>query len=131
MSSVEERNLERLKHWEWAWNNDVMRMVDECYAESCEIIDVRRNRTYYGRKEMKLLEEQVLAVDDSRNMTAVNFIASGAQVAVETETIWDGKHISRSSTFLTFDDQGFIVKERYYGGDPLDATKDDPRVEPK
>ena len=31
--------VERVKHWEWTWNNDVMRMVDECYAPECGATD--------------------------------------------------------------------------------------------
>ncbi|WP_424102107.1 hypothetical protein [Moorena producens] len=40
MTNVEKRNMERVKHWEWAWNNDAMRMVDECYAEDCKVYDM-------------------------------------------------------------------------------------------
>ena len=49
MGAREERNLERARHWEWTWNNDVMRMVDECYAEDCEVTDMLRGRTFHGR----------------------------------------------------------------------------------
>ena len=42
MGAREERNLERTRHWEWTWNHDVMRMVDECYAEDCEVTDMLR-----------------------------------------------------------------------------------------
>ena len=56
MGSIEERNMERVRHWVWTWNNDVMRMVDECYAEDCEVSDMLRNRTFHGREELRLIE---------------------------------------------------------------------------
>ena len=32
MKSLEERNKELVKKWEWTWNNDVMRMVAVSYT---------------------------------------------------------------------------------------------------
>ena len=128
MSSVEERNMERVKHWEWTWNNDVMRMVDECYAENCEATDMRRNRTYYGREELRLIEKQMMAGDASRRLTVVNMVAAGDTVAIELESSYaGGEHTEKSCVFLTFDDNGFILTDHSYGSDPTGIAENDPR----
>ena len=40
MNEVEKRNVERVKFWAWTWNNAVDRMVDECYAQNCEVVNM-------------------------------------------------------------------------------------------
>ena len=128
MSSIEERNMERVKHWEWTWNNDVMRMVDECYADNCEVTDMRRNRTYYGREELRLIEKQMKAADASRRLTVVNMVAAGNAVAIELESSFaDGKHTERSCVFLAFNEDGFIITDHSYGTDPSGIAERDPR----
>ncbi|MEM9622182.1 MAG: nuclear transport factor 2 family protein [Pseudomonadota bacterium] len=124
----EKRNMERVKHWEWAWNNDVMRMVDECYAEDCEVSDMLRGRTFRGRAELRLIEEQMMQLDSSRRMTITNMVPAGNTVAVEMDASWgDGAAVVKSSVFLTFDDEGLIVVDHSYGGDPNGAAENDPR----
>ena len=128
MSSVEERNMERVKHWEWTWNNDVMRMVDECYAEDCEVTDMRRNRTFYGREELRLIEKQMKAADASRKLRVVNMVAAGDKVGIELESSFgDGKYIDRSCVFLTFNEDGLIITDHSYGSDPTGIAENDPR----
>ena len=48
----EKRNIERVKHWSWTWNNAVDRMVDECYAEDCEVVNMMTGYTMHGREEL-------------------------------------------------------------------------------
>lgn len=86
MTTVEERNMERVNSWESTWNDDVMRMVDECYAEGCEATNMLRDRTYYGREELRLIEQQMMAEDATRRMKIVNMIASGNTFVVETHS---------------------------------------------
>ena len=128
MTSIEARNIERVKHWEWTWNNDVMRMVDECYAPDCEVTDMLRGRTFRGREELRLIEQQMVAVDLTRRMTITRMVASGDTVAIEADASWnDGKAIAKSCVFLTFDAAGLIVMDHSYGGDPVGAAERDPR----
>ena len=128
MGAREERNLERARHWEWTWNNDVMRMVDECYAENCEVSDMPRGRTFHGRAELRLIEEQMEEVDASRRLKVTKMVASGDTVALEMDSIWDeGRVVVKSSVFLTFDDDGMIVVDHSYGSDPVGAAERDPR----
>lgn len=128
MGEKEKRNMERVKHWEWTWNNDVMRMVDECYAEDCEVSDMLRGRTFHGRAELRLIEEQMMAVDASRRMTITNMVPCGNTVAIEMDASWgDGSAVVKSCVFLTFNDEGLIVTDHSYGGDPSGAAEQDPR----
>lgn len=129
MGAIEARNIERARHWEWTWNNDVMRMVDECYAENCEVTDMFRGRTFHGREELRLIEKQMMAVDATRKMTITNIVASGNQVAMEIDSSWnDGAAVVKSVVFLTFDDDGMIIVDHSYGGDPVGAAERDPRT---
>jgi hypothetical protein len=128
VSTIEERNLERARFWEWAWNNDVMRMVDECYAENCKVTDMLRGRTFHGREELRLIEPQMMGVDASRRMTVTRMVASGDTVAIEADAVWNGGNvIAKSCVFLTFDDDGMIIEDHSYGGDPAGAAANDPR----
>ncbi len=128
MPTVEERNKERVEHWVWTWNNDVMRMVDECYAENCEVTDMFRGRTFRGREELRLIEKQMMQVDASRRMTVTRMVASGDTVAVEVDASWgDGGTVVKNCVFLTFDDNGLIISDHSYGNDPSGAAAEDPR----
>lgn len=128
MGSIEERNMERVRHWAWTWNNDVMRMVDECYAENCEVSDMLRDRTFRGREELRLIERQMMSLDASRKMTITRMVANGDTVAVEADASWDGGNtIAKSCVFLTFDEAGLIVVDHSYSSDPSGAAENDPR----
>jgi len=128
MGSIEERNVERVRHWEWTWNNDVMRMVDECYSPTCEVTDMFRGRTFRGREELRLIEKQMMQIDPTRKMKITRMVASGDTVAIEMDASWnDGKAVAKSCVFLTFDDAGYIVLDHSYGGDPSGAAEKDPR----
>ena len=128
MGSIEERNMERVRHWVWTWNNDVMRMVDECYAEDCEVSDMLRNRTFHGREELRLIEKQMMALDASRKMTVTRMVASGDTVAVEVDASWDGGNtIDKGCVLLTFNDAGLIISDHSYSRDSAGLAENDPR----
>ena len=130
MASVEDRNMERARRWEWAWNNDVMRMVDECYAEACEVTDVFRDRTFRGREELRLIEKQMIEADVSRRMQVTKMVAAGDTVAMEIDAWWgEGAHVVKNVGFLTFNEDGLIVTDHSYGADPTGAAERDPRTE--
>ena len=128
MGDVEERNMERVRQWCAFWNDDVMRMVDESYAEDCAVSDMFRERTFHGREELRLIEKQMLGLDASRNMTIKKMVASGDTVAVEVEASFDGgKSVVSNAVFLTFNDEGFITEDHSYGNDPSGIASNDPR----
>jgi hypothetical protein len=128
MGDVEQRNMERVKHWEWTWNNDALRMVDECYAENCEVSDMLRGRTFHGRDELRLIEKQMLELDPTRRMSITRMIPCGDTVAIEMDASWnDGKAVVKSCVFLTFNEDGLIIVDHSYGGDPTGAAEADPR----
>ena len=129
MSAVEQRNLENVRHWVWTWNNDVMRMVDECYAEDCEVSDMLRGRTFHGREELRAVEKQMMAVDPTRRMEVTRMVACGDVVAIEMDSFWaEGTNLAKACVVLTFDNDGMIVSDHSYGGDPVGAAEQDPRV---
>ncbi len=129
MSSIEEQNMERVRHWAWTWNNDVMRMVDECYAEDCEVTDMFRDRTMHGREELRLIEEQMMDLDASRRMEIKRMVASGDTVAVEVEASFgDSSMVVKNCVILTFNEEGFITTDHSYGNDPAGLAEKDPRT---
>lgn len=120
MGATEERNLERTKHWEWTWNNDVMRMVDECYAADCEVRDMIRGVALRGREELREVEKQIMAADATRRMSITKMVASGDTVAAEMDAFFrDGAVAITSCVVLTFDDDGLILSDHTYSEDPL------------
>jgi hypothetical protein len=123
MGSIQERNLERTKHWEWTWNNDVMRMVDECYAPDCEVRDMIRGVTLNGREELREVEKRIIAADATRRMSITKMVASGDTVAAEMDAFWrDGTISITSCVVLTFSDDGLIVSDHTYSADPLGVS---------
>jgi hypothetical protein len=117
MTDIERRNVEMVKKWEHTWNTAVDRMVDECYAPNCEVVDMMGGRTFRGREELRKVEHAMLAADSTRHMEVTNVVASGNTVAIEMDSIWSAKRL-KSSVFLTFNDQGLIVLDHSYGADP-------------
>ena len=126
MGDQEKRNMERVEHWVWTWNNDVMRMVDECYAEDCEVTDMFRKRTFHGREELRAIEEQMIGLDATRSMQINRMVASGDTVAVEVDASF-GDVVVQNCVFLTFDQDGFITTDHSYGNDPSGLAENDPR----
>jgi ketosteroid isomerase-like protein len=123
MTTTEERNLDQTRHWEWTYNNEVSRMVDECYAENCEVRDMIRGPIFKGREELRTLEEQVLDLDPTRRMKLIKMVAQGDTVVAEVEgTFRDGSVVIEACIVLTYDADGFIVSDHTYSADPLGAT---------
>ena len=116
-------NVERVRHWEWTWNNDVMRMVDECYAADCEVVDVIRDRVIEGREGLRAVERQMIEVDPSRRMVITKVVASGDTVVVEVESYWkDDSVVAKGCVVLTFDEEGHVVSDYTYSADPIGAA---------
>ncbi len=112
----EARNMELVKKWEWTWNNAVDRMVDECYAPDCTVVNMMTGYTMRGREEQRAIEHAMMAFDGTRRMEIYRMVASGDQVAGEMYAFWNEVR-SRACVFLTFDDEGLIVKDNSYGED--------------
>jgi hypothetical protein len=121
MTEKEKLNIERVKFWEWAWNNAVDRMVDECYAQDCTVVNMMTGYTMRGREELRALEHTMLKFDGARRMEITNIVASGDVVAVQADALW-GDVRSKACVFLTFDEQGMIALDNSYGSDPSGAS---------
>jgi|SRR5215469_2345764 len=121
MNEIEQRNVERVRFWQQTWNTEVDRMVDECYAENCEVINMLTGYTMHGREELRKIEHAMLAFDPARRMVIKKVIANGDTVALEADAYWHGK-VSAACVFLTFNQAGQIVSDHSYGADPAGAS---------
>ena len=82
MTEEEERNLAAAERWAKLYNEDVHRMVDECYAPQAEISVV--GRMAFGNGEtFHRAEENVLTAAPRRRAHIERMIARGDAVVVE------------------------------------------------
>ena len=121
MTEREKQNVERVKFWEWSWNNAVDRMVDECYATQCTVVNMMTGYTMRGREELRAIEHAMKSFDGTRRMEITNIVASGDVVAIQADVVW-GEVRSKACAFLTFDEHGMIVVDNSYGQDPSGAS---------
>ena len=121
MTDQEKRNLERVKLWEQTWNEDVMRMVDELYAEDCEVRNMITGFVVRGREPFREVERAIEKHSPDRRMRVYRAIASGNVVAIEADAFFAGKQM-QACAFLTFDESGRIVSDHTYGADPTGTT---------
>ena len=121
MSELEKCNLEVVKLWAETYNNDVDRMVNECYAENCEVSSMFGGAIIEGRPRFLKLEQRVVKVAPRRNIRLDRTHAVGNVVVVEA-TLFDpdqgDEWLSPFCAILTFKD-GRIVEDRTY----LDDTR--------
>ncbi|MCC6918763.1 MAG: nuclear transport factor 2 family protein [Alphaproteobacteria bacterium] len=120
----ERRNTELTRHWEKAWNEDPDRMVDECYAPDCVVVNMFSGHTMRGREELRVIERAIKAFDGTRHMVITNMVASGDVVAVQADSIF-GTYKGKGVAFLTYNDDGLIVSDHTYGADPSGASLPD------
>lgn len=111
------RNLGIVDQWEETYNNAVDRMVDECYAPHCEVIDMCNGYTLTGREKLRAFEHKILKRVPGRTLKVVKKFASGDSVAVETESIF-GAQTLKACVILTFNDEGLIISDHTYAQMP-------------
>ena len=121
MTPMEKRNLDRVKLWEQTWNEDVMRMVDELYAEDCEVRNMITGFVVKGRENFRQIERAIQEHAPDRRMRVYRTVASGNVVALEADVLFGGKQ-SQGCVFLTFDDEGWITSDHSYAADPTGTT---------
>jgi hypothetical protein len=121
MTPTEKRNLDRVKLWEQTWNEDVMRMVDELYAEDCEVRNMITGFVVKGREAFREVEKAIQQFAPDRRMRVYRAIASGDVVALEADAFFGGKQ-SQGCVFLTFDADGMITSDHSYAADPTGTT---------
>lgn len=121
MTKTEERNLAQLVRWEQTYNENVDAMVDELYAENCEVIAMFTGVTLRGRAELRALEHKISAAVPARRLHVVRAIASGDVVAAEC-TGHFGSATVNAVVVLTFDANGQIVSDHTYSPDPTGVS---------
>lgn len=120
-TETERRNVELTKRWEKAWNEDPDRMVDECYAPDCVVINMFTGTELHGREELRVMERAIKAFDGTRYMVITNMVASGDVVAVQADLIV-GNYKGKAVAFLTYNADGLVVSDHSYGEDPSGAS---------
>lgn len=121
MTKTEERNLAQLARWEQTYNENVDAMVDELYAENCEVTAMLTGKTFRGREALRTLEHQISAAMPNRKLHVVRAIASGDVVAAEC-TGHFGQTTVNAVVVLTFDAKGQIVSDHTYSADPTGVS---------
>jgi hypothetical protein len=121
MTETERRNLAAVDRWEQTYNNDVERMVDECYAPDCEVHNVLAGVVYHGREGLREIERLILAAQIDRRMHVVKKFASGDDVAVEAQATF-GERRFKACVILSFNREGFIKSDHTYSPDPTGLT---------
>ena len=121
MPSEEQRNLERVALWAQTYNEDVERMVNEVYAEDCEVQNMSTGHVVRGREEFLALEREIEKQSPGRKVIVKRTVAAGNVVALEAEGQFSGGVTLEGSVFLTFDSEGLIVNNRTYLSDPTGA----------
>jgi ketosteroid isomerase-like protein len=121
MNDLEARNLEIAKHWAETYNNDVERMVSECYAENCSAASMLSGAKIQGHSPFLKLERRVLKAAPRRKIRLDHIHATGDVVVVEATLFDPDQGDAWQSPFcavLTFKD-GKIIEDRTY----LDETR--------
>lgn len=122
MTERERRNLEAVKRWEETYNHDIEALVDDVYAEDCEIVDVLRGVTFRGREKLRAFERRTAAAAPTRSLRVLRAIASGDSVAIEAEGRFPTGTFALCA-FLVFDDAGRVAQDRTYMTGPPAAPK--------
>ncbi|MFB0559628.1 MAG: nuclear transport factor 2 family protein [Candidatus Lokiarchaeia archaeon] len=123
LTDEEKRNLDVVKEWAktWSTHGAATRMVDEIYADSCEVFTPLQNIHYVkkgqSKENWKNVEIAVEKIFEKREMRLLQTLARGDTVAVEAEitlTPVQGETIkSWFAAFLTLKD-GRIIKDHTY-----------------
>lgn len=130
LTAEEKRNLEAVKGWAEAWENDVGRMADEFYADSPVIYAPIQNLIWVGpggskeawrtaEVEERRLEESVHP-DASTKMEFSHIVVKGDTVALRGVGI---------AIFLRFNKDGKIYSDHsFYSGVNLNDMLQDPKL---
>jgi hypothetical protein len=121
LTNQERDNIDRVKRWQSTWNDAVDRMVDECYAPDCVVVNMLTGHTMHGREELRAIEHAMQAFDGTRKMEITRMVASGDKVAIQMDALWNVAR-SKACVFLTFNDDGLISVDNSYGQDPSGAS---------
>jgi ketosteroid isomerase-like protein len=123
MTEEEVRNMEVARLWVDTYNDDVERMVDECYAPDCQVQSMASGEILNGREELRELERAVSKLMPTRRMSLVRAIPAGDTVVMEvtaegTPTGGEGQSGAAACIVLTFRD-GQIVSDHTYALSPM------------
>ncbi len=77
-----EKNHTLVQHWMRCYNDDVTRMVNECYAPDCKVYPMGKG-VIEGQAALQKVEDAVLAKAPKRRFDIERMHASGDVVCVE------------------------------------------------
>jgi ketosteroid isomerase-like protein len=126
LTKQEKRNLELVREWAKAWEEDSVRMVDEVYADATEVF-IPLQDLYWAKRgkskanwraEEAAIERHNQIKGIERKMSFVTILPRGDTVAVEvaiTHTTRSGRVVPGwFAAFLTFDKDGRIIVDHTY-----------------
>jgi hypothetical protein len=132
LTAEEKRNLEAVKGWAEAWENDVGRMVDDFYSDQPEIYLPIQKEYWVKRGQSKEpwrtaeVEERML---EKRVHPNVSFKMNFERVLIQGNTVAILSKGARSAIFLEFDENGKIDTDRsFFPGPTLDEMLEDPKL---
>ena len=114
MTPEEKRNITVVEKWAATWNDDVDRMIDECYAADCVVEDMGGGHVFNGRDGLREIEYQMLAAAPERKMIVNRMLASGDTVVVECDVLGFSPEPRKACAVLKLRD-GLIVSDHSYG----------------
>jgi ketosteroid isomerase-like protein len=107
--------------WERLFNEDPLRMCDECYAENCVVTSMANSTTIEGRARVKQIEVAMLEAYPDRQISVTRRIVSDSTVVLES--VWSGTSSDDDAdsspirinmcTVLEYAD-GVIISDRTY-----------------
>jgi len=124
-TAQEERNVARIHQWAKAWSQpggSAATMVDECYADTVEVIGVLQGKSVvregHDKARWRAVEMDIEQQYESRSITFHSIIARDDTAAVEATVHLLAKDGVRRewpfAVFFRFDDQGRIAVDHTY-----------------
>lgn len=126
MTPEETKNLAVTEHWVQTYNDEVDRMVDDCYAPDCEVMNMATGQVYRGREELRKLEHQISAASPERRMKVERMIAAGDTVIVEAvgQSLFpDGSPRELAACVVLTFKEGLIITDHTYAAPPRPAAQ--------
>jgi len=115
VTAEEARNLEAVERWGDLYNNDVHRMVTECYAPDF-VVEIKGIMTYRGYDTFHALEAGALEVAPNRRAESERIVPIGDKALVQgylTDVDKGPDWKTPFCTILTFS-EGLIVRDETY-----------------
>ncbi len=113
-TDAQRRLLALAQHWAATYNDDVHRMVDECYAADCVVNSP--GGSIFGRDKLRAVEVAILEAAPQRSIRLDSVLFAGDDSVVVEGVVLNGadpKYFSPFCAILTVKD-GKVVRDHTY-----------------